>query len=104
MSGSILETYVFIELLKSYWHNGKEAYFSFYRDKNNREVDLIIDQNNTLYPVEIKKTAKPVNNAPANFNFLSVLQQNIGYGMVVCLTENDIPLSKEVDAVPVGYL
>lgn len=104
MSGHILETYIFTEILKSYWHNGKEAYFHFYRDKDDREVDLIIDQNNTLYPVEMKKTANPTANAPANFKFLSGLQQNIGHGMVVCLTEKDIPLSRDVDAVPVGYL
>lgn len=104
MSGAILETYVFTEILKSYWHNGKEAYFNFYRDKDDREVDLIIEQNNTLYPIEIKKTANPVKNAPSNFNFLAGSQKNIGHGMVVCLTETDIPLSRSVDAIPVGYL
>lgn len=104
MSGHILETYIFTEILKSYWHNGKEAYFNFYRDKDDREVDLIIDQNNTLYPIEIKKTANPSANAPSNFKFLSGLQQNIGHGMVICLTEKDIPLSREVDAIPVRYL
>ncbi len=104
MSGHILETYVFIEILKSYWHNGKEAYFHFYRDKDDREVDLIIEQNNTLYPIEMKKTANPAANAPSNFKFLAGLKQNIGHGMVVCFTEKDIPLSRDVDAVPVGYL
>ncbi len=104
MSGNILETYVFTEALKSYWHNGKEAYFNFYRDKEEREVDLIIDQNNTLYPIEIKKTANPTANAPSNFKFLANLKQNIGHGMVLCLTEKDIPLSREVDAVPIKYL
>lgn len=104
MSGAILETYVFTEILKSYWNNGKEAYFNFYRDKDDKEVDLIIDQNNTLYPIEVKKTAKPSTNAPSNFKFLSGLQQNIGHGMIICLTEKDNPLSRDVDAVPVGYL
>jgi predicted AAA+ superfamily ATPase len=104
MSGYILETYIFTEILKSYWHNGKEAYFNFYRDKNDREVDLIIDQNNILYPIEMKKTANPTANAPSNFKFLYGLQQNIGHGIVICLIEKDLPLSREVDAVPVGYL
>ncbi len=104
MSGHILETYVFTEILKSYWHNGKEAYFNFYRDKDDREIDLIIDQNNTLYPIEVKKTANPADNAPSNFKYLAGLKQNIGHGMVICLTEKDIPLSRDVDAMPVGYL
>lgn len=104
MSGSILETYVISEILKSYWHHGKSAYFNFYRDKDGHEVDLIIDQNNTLYPIEIKKTSMPSSNAPKHFSFLAGLKKNIGHGMVVCLTEKDIPLSREVDAVPIGYL
>lgn len=104
MSGHILETYVVTEILKSYWHNGKQAYFNFYRDKDNREIDLIIEQNNTLYPIEIKKTAKPSTNAPSNFTFLEKLQQKIGHGMIICLIEKDIPLSRTVNAIPIGYL
>lgn len=104
MSGNILETYIFTEILKSYWHNGKEAYFNFYRDKDDREVDLIIDQNNTLYPIEMKKTANPSANVRLNFKFLSGLQQHVGHGMVLCLINKDIPLSREIDAVPVSYL
>jgi predicted AAA+ superfamily ATPase len=104
MSGHILETYVFTEILKSYWHNGKEAYFHFYRDRENREIDLIIEENNTLYPIEIKKTANPSANAPSHFKFLEKSAKHVGHGMVVCLTEQDLPLSREVDAVPVGYL
>lgn len=104
MSGNILETYVFIEILKSYWHNGKEAYFHFYRDKDDKEVDLIIEQDNILFPIEIKKTAKPTMHAPKNFHFLSRLKQNIGHGMVLCLIDQAMPLSHEVDAVPIHYL
>lgn len=69
-----------------------------------QKVDLIIDQNNRLCPIEMKKTANPVVNAPSNFKFLAGLQQNMGHGMVVSLTKNDIPLSRYVDAVPVSYL
>lgn len=46
----------------------------------------------------------PFKNAPKKFGFLTGLKQNIGHVMVLCLTEKDLPLSREVDAVPVGYL
>jgi len=46
----------------------------------------------------------PSSNAPKHFSFLAGLKKNIGHGMVGCLTEKDIPLSREVDAVPIGYL
>jgi predicted AAA+ superfamily ATPase len=104
MSGNILETYIFSEILKSYWHNGKEAYFNFYRDKDGKEIDLIIEQDNILHPIEIKKTANPATNTAANFKLLSNLQRNIGHGMVICLTAKDHPLSRDIDAIPVGYL
>lgn len=104
MSGAILETYMFIEILKSYWHHGKEAYFNFYRDKDQKEIDLIIEQNNTLYPVEFKKTAAPYHNAPKNFKALEKLHKKIGHGAVICLKDTDIPLSHDVDALPISYL
>jgi predicted AAA+ superfamily ATPase len=50
------------EIIKSYWHNGKQARLYFYKDKNQKEIDLIIEQNNTVYPIEIKRTANPVTN------------------------------------------
>ena len=52
MSGAILETYLFAEILKSYWHNGKEPHFYYYRDKDQNEIDLVLETGDTLYPVE----------------------------------------------------
>ncbi len=57
MSGAVLETWIIVELLKSYWYKGLQAPFYYYRDKDQKEVDLLIVQAGTMYPVEIKKTA-----------------------------------------------
>jgi hypothetical protein len=57
-----------------------------------------------LYPVEIKKTASPSQNARRQFAVLDKLGKTIGPGAVLCLAERDIPLSQSVTAVPVGYL
>ena len=103
-SGAILETFIISELLKSYWYNGLTPYFYFYRDKDKKEIDLLIEQNNQLYPIEIKKTASPGRGAIKNFNVLKKLGKAIGPGAVLCLKEFDIPLSSEVSAVPVSYL
>ena len=104
MSGAILETYLFSEMLKSYWHNGLEAPFYFYRDTDQREVDLVIEQADTLYPVEFKKTATPSRTASKHFPALSKLGKKVGHGAVVCFVENEIPLSSTVSAIPVHYL
>jgi len=56
MNGAMLETYALSEILKSFWHNGKQESIFFYRDTNQNEIDFILEKNMTLYPVEVKKT------------------------------------------------
>ncbi len=104
MSGAILETYLLTEILKSYWHNGKSADFYYYRDIDQKEIDLVLEEGNTIYPVEFKKTATPSRTASKHFPVLAKLKREIGHGAVICLRETDVPLSREVDAIPVGYL
>lgn len=103
-SGAILETYIISECLKSYWYNGLNPYFYFYRDKDQKEIDLLIEQNNQLYPVEIKKSISPGLSAIKNFSVLEKLDRAIGTGAVICLKEFDIPLSEKVNIIPVSYL
>jgi predicted AAA+ superfamily ATPase len=104
MCGAILESYIFAEILKTYWHNGLEAHFYYYRDADQREVDLIIESDNTLYPVEFKRTATPSKTASSSFSALKKFNKTIGPGAVICFVEQDVPLSKEVTAIPVHYL
>jgi len=104
MSGAVLETYVFGEILKSYWNNGKLPNIYFYRDADQREIDFVIEQNGILYPIEVKKTATPSLTATKSLGALNVLQREIGTGAVICLREKDIPLSRDIVAIPVGYL
>jgi hypothetical protein len=104
MSGAILETYMLAEILKSYWHNGKTPHFYFYRDRDQKEIDLLIEQDGWLYPIEFKKSASPSLNAARNFLSLGKLGCLVGPGAVVCLKLKDILLSRTVAAIPVGYL
>lgn len=104
MSGAILETYLFAEILKSYWHNGLEAHIHYYRDTDQKEVDLLIESGDTLYPVEFKKTATPSKTASKHFHVLEKLGKKVGHGAVICFVEKAIPISRDVTAIPVGYL
>ncbi|MEB4589859.1 ATP-binding protein [Candidatus Thiothrix sp. Deng01] len=104
MSDAILETWLLVEILKNWWHNGQTPAVYFYRDKEQREIDLLIERDNTLYPVEFKKTASPTLSAAKHFAVLEKLGLPAGHGAVICLRETDVPLSREVDAVPAGYL
>ncbi|MDL2226644.1 ATP-binding protein [Deltaproteobacteria bacterium OttesenSCG-928-M10] len=62
MSCAIFETWVLVELLKSWLGNGLRPPFYYYRDKDQKEIDLLIIQDGTVYPLECKKTASPDKN------------------------------------------
>lgn len=104
MSGAILETYIFAEILKSYWHNAKQPHFYFYRDVDRNEIDLVIEDGDSFYPVEFKKTGTPSHSASKSFHLLENLGKKVGHGAVICFVEKDVPLSRDVTAIPVGYL
>jgi predicted AAA+ superfamily ATPase len=101
MSGAILETWVFTEILKSYWHNGEDPFIYFYRDHDQREIDFVIDRNGLLYPIEVKKTALPGGGDLRNFKALSGLGKAVGPGALICLHPEYLPLNREVISVPV---
>lgn len=104
MSGAMLETWVVSEILKSYMHRDRDAGLFFYRDTDQQEVDLVIESGDTLYPVEIKKTASPSQHGRFGFGALDKLGRKVGPGAVVCFVGRDVPLSESVTAVPVGYI
>lgn len=99
MRGAIFETFVVAEILKSYLHNGIEPQLYYYRDNNGREIDLIISQDNILYPVEIKVTASPNLAMTKNFTVLQQTKQPRGTGALICLTDKPRPLSQDIIAL-----
>ena len=104
MSGAFLETWVIVELLKSWLHNGQRPPFYYYRDKDQKEIDLLIIQNGAAYPVEIKKTASPDKTAVRHFSVLEKLNMPVGLGAVICLVKQPLPLTDFAWSVPVGMI
>lgn len=104
MAGAALETWVVGELLKSWWHNGLRAPFHYFRDKEQREIDLLIVQNGVAHPVEIKKTASPDRNAIRHFTVLEKLGLAVGPGAVISLVRQPLPLTETVWTLPAGSL
>jgi len=97
MSGAFFESYVFSEIYKSYLNAGKEPPIFYYRNKDQKEIDLLLYQNGAISPVEIKKSASPGKTAVKNFKVLEPLQEperfgnltelkvNIETGSVICM-------------------
>lgn len=104
LSGAILETFIFSEILKSYWHNAKIGSFYFYRDKDQKEIDLLIEQDGILYPIEFKKTSHPDKHSIQHFSTLDKLNLPIGPGAVLCFVNEYTPISEKVTAIPIYYL
>jgi predicted AAA+ superfamily ATPase len=107
MSGQIFESWVFSELYKSYLNAGKRSPFYYYRDKDKREIDLLLYENGTLYPLEIKKTASPDRKNIRNFNVLKafenmgeVLRIEVGTGAVLCMIGEPLPVDERNWYVP----
>ena len=101
MTGPILETYAVGEILKSYVHNGREPMMYLYRDKNQNEIDVVLEENGTLYPIEIKRTSNPGLNDCQSFKELAKLQKKVGLGAVLCMKPERIPLSRDAVSIPV---
>lgn len=116
MSGAIFESYVFSEIYKSYLNAGKEPPVFYYRDKDQREINLLLYQNGILSPVEIKKAASPGRTAVKNFRVLDqvgtaepfdgleTLKVEIGTGSVVCLAADLLPIDEKNWYVPVWLI
>jgi len=104
MSGAILETYLLSEILKSYWHAGQEASFFFYRDRDKKEIDLLILRDGMLHPLEFKKTADPDRKIAKSFAILAKLGLPIGHGAVICLAKTCLPMTSQVSIVPCSWI
>ena len=103
MAGSFFENYVIVEIIKSYNNSGElRPPVYFYRDKEKREINLIIEQNCKLYPIEIKKTANPNKNMIENFKVLETVKE-VGEGAIICVYDKIINLD-ENRVIPYRYL
>ncbi|MCL2505651.1 MAG: ATP-binding protein [Alphaproteobacteria bacterium] len=103
-AGAIFETYVVSEIIKSYWHNGKEPAVYFYRDHDAKEIDVILEENGKLYPLEIKKKSNPDKSDVAVFTTLKRFGKEAGSGGVICSAPTYLPLGENAFIIPVGYL
>lgn len=104
MNGAILETYVFSEIIKSYYNNGKTPQIYFYRDTNQREIDFIIEKDDTLYPIEVKKTLMPSTRNTSSLSVLKELKRNIGIKTILCPIDKTFFISKDTIALPIGLI
>lgn len=104
MAGSFFENFVIVEIIKSYYNNGElRPPLYFYRDKEKKEIDLIIEQNGELHPIEIKKSANPTKDMISNFKVLEKIGK-VGNGGIICMYDKLLDLDEKNKIIPYTYL
>lgn len=103
MDGAFFETYVVSEIVKSYYNAGKQADIYYYRDIDKKEIDLLIASGDKLYPIEIKKNKAP-SKPDKNFDVLKNLNMKVQPGIILCMSDELIPYSRETWYCPVSLL
>ncbi len=104
MNGALLENYVVSEIQKSYQNVGRELYLYYYRDKDAKEIDLLLEGDGFLQPIEIKKTATPEKKMIRNFSVIEKSPLQRGTGAILCLSEKLGAFDKENLIVPIALL
>ncbi len=102
LSGSFFESYVVSELIKSYDNKGLRLEISHFRNKETEEIDLILYKNNTLYPLEIKKSGNPTKEMMKNFKYLEKDNKKIGTGGIICLYDKLMKLDENNYIIPLS--
>lgn len=103
INGALFETYVVSEILKSYWHHGERPYIYFYRDTdNNHEIDMLIESQGKVWPIEIKQTSSPNLSMAKHFDIID--EQKRGKGAIICTSDKFIPMNKDTIVIPVSYI
>lgn len=106
-SSEFFETWVVMEIYKSYANKGIVPPLYYLRNFNGKEIELIIWQNGTVYPVAIKKSAYP-SKAVKTFAILEPVSADakiqIGAGGIVCLIDDLLPASDRLYYIPAWVL
>lgn len=104
MNGAVLENYVVAEIRKTYLNCGREPYLYYYRDKDAKEIDMILEHDGMLYPIEIKKTSNPGSELIRTFRLLDKSSVPRAKGAVICMKPGLSAIDRDNYIVPVWMI
>lgn len=100
VSGHYYENYVVMELVKHYAYAPEKANITYYRDANSKEIDLLIEENQIVHPIEIKKSANPDRREIKKYLFLDKAALQRGAGGVICMCQDVLPIDEKNCLIP----
>lgn len=104
INGAILENYVVSEVLKSYHNNAKECLLWYYRDSNSNEIDMVIESDGKLHPLEIKRSVNPGKELIGAFTHLDKASVPRGNGAILCMRPKLSAINSENYIVPIWMI
>lgn len=104
INGAILENYVIAEMIKTYANAGIDHLLHYYRDRDNKEIDIIVESDGALHPCEIKKTASPKPELARSFKVLDSGSIPRGMGAVFCLKEELAAIDQTTLIIPIWMI
>lgn len=104
INGAILENYVVAEIMKTYLNCGREPYLYYYRDKDAKEIDIILEHDGVLNPIEIKKTSNPGTELIKVFELLDKSSTPRSKGAVICMKPGLSAIDRDNYIVPVWMI
>ena len=103
-SGHYFENYVVIELLKHFAYAPSKANLTYYRDSNAKEIDVFVEENGIIHPLEIKKSASPDRREVKKYELLDKAKLKRGSGGIVCMCEEVIPIDDKNCFIPCNLI
>lgn len=104
MNGAILENYVVSEIMKTYLNSGKQPFMYYYRDKDAKEIDVILEHDGVLNPIEIKKTSNPGTKLTKVSGLLDKASTPRSKGAVICMKPALGAVDKDNYIVPIWMI
>ena len=104
INGAILENFVVSELLKSYHNNAKECLLWYYRDSNSNEIDMVIESDGMLHPLEIKRSVDPGSELISAFKLLDKASVPRGNGAILCMRPKLSAINSDNYIVPIWMI
>ena len=93
-----------MELLKNFSYSSERANLTYYRDSNAKEIDVIVEANGFIHPLEIKKSANPDRREVKKYQVLDKTGLERGSGGIVCMCEEVIPIDEKNCFIPCNLL
>lgn len=99
-SGHYYENYVVMELVKNYAYAKSKANVTYYRDSNAKEIDILVEENNIIHPLEVKKSANPDKREVKKYALIEKTTLVRGNGGIVCMCEEPLPIDGDNCFIP----